>query len=149
MKTIFVTILLFFFAAAHAAENLELQAVTAADNARVAAMVSADAPGLRKTLSAELRYAHSNGVIDTKESLIGIITGGRTRYAAIDYQERQFSFPAQDLALMTGRARVQVTSPNGPVDAVMSFLGVWRKEGGEWRFLAWQSCKLPVANPPK
>ena len=31
------------------------------------------------------------------------------------------------------------------MDAVLSFLAVWREEKGQWRFLAWQSCKLPPA----
>jgi len=30
------------------------------------------------------------------------------------------------------------------MDSVLSFLAVWREENGKWRFLAWQSCKLPA-----
>jgi len=30
------------------------------------------------------------------------------------------------------------------MDSVLSYLAVWREENGQWRFLAWQSCKLPV-----
>jgi hypothetical protein len=25
----------------------------------------------------------------------------------------------------------------------LSYLAVWRQEGGQWRFLAWQSCRMP------
>ena len=45
---------------------------------------------------------------------------------------------------MTGRAHVKVANATGEVDMVLSFLGVWREENGHWRFLAWQSCKLPA-----
>jgi hypothetical protein len=31
------------------------------------------------------------------------------------------------------------------MDGVLSFLAFWREEKGRWRFLAWQSCKLPAA----
>ena len=44
---------------------------------------------------------------------------------------------------MTGRAHVKAESEGKAMDAVLSFLAVWREEKGQWRFLAWQSCKLP------
>jgi hypothetical protein len=44
---------------------------------------------------------------------------------------------------MSGRAHVKAVTANGEMDGVLSFLAVWREENGHWRFLAWQSCKLP------
>jgi hypothetical protein len=44
---------------------------------------------------------------------------------------------------MTGRARTRVTIATGEVDAELGFLAVWREEKDGWRFLAWQSCRLP------
>jgi hypothetical protein len=41
------------------------------------------------------------------------------------------------------------TSPSGESDSIYSFLAVWREEKGQWRFLAWQSCKLPPPAPAK
>jgi len=31
----------------------------------------------------------------------------------------------------------------------ISYLAVWRLEKGQWKFLAWQSCKIPPATPAK
>jgi len=67
----------------------------------------------------------------------------------MDYAERNFTFPAPGVALMTGRAHVQVAKVDGKVDMVLSFLAAWREEKGQWRFLAWQSCKLPDAPAAK
>lgn len=130
-----------FFALSLRAE--ETAALITADDTRVSAMTTADKEKLETLLSEELHYAHSNGLVETKAEFIAAVTSGKLNYQGIDYQERKFTFPAPGVAMMTGRARVQAVSAKGPMDAVMAYLAVWRKEGGEWKFLAWQSCKLP------
>ena len=129
------------------AEDARTAALTAADDARVAATKSADREKLTAIFSDDLRYAHSSGTVDTKQSYIESLTSGRTKYVALDYEERAFTFPAPGIALMTGRAHVEVANSTGAVDMVLSFLSVWREENGHWRFLAWQSCKLPPPTP--
>jgi len=75
-----------------------------------------------------------------------VLRSGKTRYLGYEHLERRFTFPAPGLALMTGRtrARVQAETRDTAVDAVLCYLAVWREEGGRWRFLAWQSCRVPV-----
>jgi len=126
------------------ADESPVAALQAADDARVAATKAADAAQLEAIISEELHYAHSNGVVDTKDSFIELVTSGKTKYVAVDYEERKFTFPAPQIALMTGRARIVVQTANGGMDSVLNFLAVWRQEAdGKWRFLAWQSCRLP------
>ena len=146
MKTLLTCIALALTFQAFAEENLQLAAVKSADKARVAAMQSPDREKLNAIFSDELRYAHSNGVVDTKASFIDILTTGKTKYVSYDYEEQNFTFPAPGIALMSGRAHVKAVTPTGEMDSVLSFLAVWREEGGQWRFLAWQSCKLPPVN---
>lgn len=147
MKSLLFSTLILLCAVVHAADDAQLSAVKAADDARVAAMKAADAAKLGSLLADDLRYAHSNGIIDTKASLTDILTSGRTKYLGIDYEERNFTFPAPGIALMSGRARIQATTATGTMDSVLGFLAVWREEKGQWRFLAWQSCKIPTATP--
>ena len=84
----------------------------------------------------------------------GEITRARFRKARLaarielEYLEREFSFPAPGIALMTGRVRIRVATAEGEMENSLSFLAVWRKEKDQWRFLAWQSCKLPTASKP-
>ncbi|MGN6547868.1 MAG: nuclear transport factor 2 family protein [Aureliella sp.] len=130
------------------ASDLKVAGVAMADEERLAAMRSADRAKLDAILSDELRYAHSNGVVDTKASLTDTLLSGKTKYLSFDYQERKFTTPAPGIALMSGRVRVQVESAGGKMDAVLSYLAVWRQENGKWRFLAWQSCKVPPSNNP-
>ncbi len=130
------------------AEEAPLAAVQAADDVRVAAMKVPDRDKLSAIFSDELRYAHSSGVVDTKASFIDSLLKGATKYEAIDYVERQFSFPAPGIALMTGSAKMKIGLETGRIEPTLAFLAVWRLEGGQWRFLAWQSCKLPPPAAP-
>ncbi len=129
----------------HAAEHPELVRVTAADDARVAAMLAPAREKLDAVLSPELRYAHSNGQVDTKAALIASLTDGSAKYSKYAYQERTFTFPAPGIALMAGRFDVKAVVKGNAAESTISFLAVWRLEQGEWKFLAWQSCKVPPA----
>ena len=142
-----IAILLLFLAATpHTTTAAEPKAaLEAADTARVAAMRAGDRAALSHAFSDDLRYAHSNGIVDSKASFIDVLATSKTKYLGYDYEERNFSFPAPGIALMTGRARIKVESNSGQMDNVISFLAIWREEQGQWRFLAWQSCRLPPA----
>lgn len=145
MKTLLTAFTLLFALHAFTEENPKLAAVQAADKARVSAMQSGDKTKLDAIFSDDLRYAHSSGVVDTKTSFIDILATGKTKYVGYDYEEQNFTFPAPGIALMTGRAHVKAVTATGEMDSILSFLAVWREENGQWRFLAWQSCKMPPA----
>lgn len=132
---------------ARASDADAIAAVRAADDERVAATVAADAARLDAIYSDQLHYAHSNGVIDTKASFVESLTSGRSDYLAIDYVQRDFTPAGPGIVLMKGRAVVRLGSAEGTRLIDLNFLSVWREEGGKWRFLAWQSCRNPAANP--
>ena len=132
-----------------AADEPRLAALQKADDQRVAATLAADRARLDAVLSDDLHYAHSSGTVDTKASLIEALTTGRLKYLALDYQERNFTFPAPGIALMSGRLQMKVTSAANTNDLDLSFLAVWREEKGQWKFLAWQSARLPTPAPTK
>ncbi len=145
--TLLTALLLAPLASLHAADDVRL-AVQSADDARIAAMSSPTRDQLAAIFSDDLRYAHSTGAVDTKTSFIDTLTSGKTKYLRFDYLEREFSFPAPDIALMTGRVGIRAATAEGEVENALSFLAVWRMEKGQWRFLAWQSCKLLPASKP-
>jgi hypothetical protein len=131
-----------------AADDSPAATLGAADDERVSAIVAADPARLTAIFSDELRYAHSTGAVDDKASYMDSLVSGRTKYVVYDYEERKFTFPVPGIALMAGRVHIQSTNAAGAVsDAVLSVLAVWREEQGKWRFLAWQSCRLPLPTP--
>ena len=119
----------------------------AADDARVAAMISADPAKLSAAFSDELLYVHSSGKPDTKASFTESLTSGKSKYNKITYEQRDFREVAPGLVLMNGRCKVLLGKAAPFTELHLSFLAAYRLEKGAWRFLAWQSCKMPEATP--
>jgi hypothetical protein len=130
-------------------EDPKSTALAAVDDARVAAMLTPSKAALDSVLSDDLRYAHSNGKVDTKASLTASLLGGEAKYVSYKYSDRTFTFPAPDVALMAGRLEVQAVVDGVAMTTGISYLAVWRREKDQWKFLAWQSCKLPPATTAK
>jgi hypothetical protein len=120
----------------------------AADDARVAAMVSADPARIAAAFSNDLLYVHSNGKPDTKASFTDSLVSGRSKYHSVTYEQRDFREVAPGLVLMNGRCRVLLGKTAPYNELHLSFLAAYRLEQGQWRFLAWQSCKLPEPAAP-
>ncbi len=147
MRTLLLALLVALTASA--AENPELVRISAADDARVAALKAADVKKLSAYLSDDLHYAHSNALVDTKASFLELIGSGKAKYQRLDYVKRDFTFPAPGMALMTGFFDVKAVINETTADTRICFLGVWRQEKGDWKLLAWQTCKVPPATPSK
>lgn len=122
-------------------------ALTAADDERVAATKAADAARLNAIFSEDLHYAHSSGKVDSKASLVASLTSKSSVYESIEYKERKFTLIGAGIATMTGRVIVKVGAPGKANELDLSILAIWREEQGKWRFLAWQSCKMPAPTP--
>jgi hypothetical protein len=131
------------------AANDPAAAWRAADDARIAAMISADAKKLDAAFSDELLYVHSNGKPDTKATFIPAIAEGRSVYRKVTYEQRDFREVAPGLVHMTARCRVQLGKTAPYNELYLSVLAAYRLEKGAWRFLAWQSAKLPEPTPAK
>lgn len=127
------------------AEARIIAAVRAADDERVAAVLSADPARLDAVLSDQLRYTHSTGKVETKQSYTDALVTHATVYETYEYLQRDFHPVTPDIVLMTGRMKIKARSSAGDFASEVSLLAVWRLEGGQWRFLAWQSAKLAPA----
>ncbi len=127
-----------------AAAPADFEAVRRADQARISATIAADKAALEAVISPQLSYAHSSGKHDTRDSYIASIVGGHTKYFSIAYESLDFSEAADGIVLMTGRCLIKSSNDGKDVNNYLSFLAVWRREAGVWRFLAWQSNHLPL-----
>lgn len=130
-------------AVARGDDDPRVAAILAADDARIAAMTAADPAALEPLLSPDLRYSHSNGAVDTKDSFLELIRGKTSRYVAYRPVERGIRFASPEIALEHGRAEVVLEKNGTRSDATFLFLAVWRLEDGSWRFLEWQSARPP------
>jgi hypothetical protein len=122
-------------------KNAVIAAVTAADDERTAAMKAGDAPRLDAIFSDELRYAHSNGAVDSKSTFITALSSGKSVYEHFEYKDRTILPAGPGIALMSGRVLVRMRNGEQKLGLDLNYLSVWREENGKWRFLAWQSCR--------
>jgi ketosteroid isomerase-like protein len=112
------------------------------DKKRMAAMAQKDIATLNALLADDLVYTHSSARVDTKQSLIGAMESGATVYTAVEPSR----VVAQDLGtavVLTGAARISVTSNGNPINFGVRFTDVYVNKGGEWQMVAWQSTRLP------
>ncbi len=129
--------------ARQAAAPPDSAAVLAAEEARLQAMIAADAQGMGRWFAEDLVYVHSNGTVENRAQLIGAIQGGGLRYLAVTPSERRVVVMAPDAAFVQGRARFQVEAGGQRLDFEARYLAVYGLEAGAWRLRAWQSIRLP------
>ena len=117
--------------------------VLAAEDARFAAMVGADAGGMRRWFADDLQYVHSNGQVESRDRLIESITSGRTRYVAVTPVERQVVPLGPAAAMVRGRGRFQVMAAGNALDLQIRYLAVYGIQDGVWQLRSWQSLRTP------
>ena|ERR1019366_312197 len=111
------------------------------DRKRMTAMAEKDIATLNTVLSDDLVYCHSSARLDTKQSLIGSMQSGTTVYNGVEPSEVK----AQDLGdavVLTGIARIRVTSNGKPNAFAVRFTDVYANKGGQWQMVTWQSTRL-------
>jgi ketosteroid isomerase-like protein len=118
------------------------QTIIDLDRKRMDAMCQRDMATLKTLLADDLVYTHSSAKVDTKQSLLGAMEAGTTVYTSIepsDVQAQAFG----DAVVLTGVARIDVTSSGRPLSFGVRFTDVYANRGGEWQMVAWQSTRLP------
>lgn len=118
------------------------QKIIELDRQRMEAMAKKDIATLNAVISDNLVYTHSSARLDTKQSLIGAMESGTTVYTSVVPSD----VVAQDLGtavVLTGAARIGVTSNGNPRSFGVRFTDVYVNNGGQWQMVAWQSTRLP------
>lgn len=113
------------------------------EDRRYAAMIAADAAALDELLADDLRYTHSNTVVDTKASLMDLLTSGKLSYrAARPVIDDIFRYG--DAAVVTGSMELDVSVGGADRTVRGRFTNVWVNKDGRWQFAAWQSTPSPT-----
>jgi len=116
--------------------------VRAADASRVLATIAGNVARLGPLLSNGLLYTHADGRVQTKAEFLAAVKTAQIKYEAYNYADVKVTRVTDDVAYMSGRARLRATAGALHVEFTLSFLSVWRREDGAWRLLAYQSAKL-------
>ena len=119
------------------------QEILGLEDKRFGAMIAGDFAALDKLVHAELLYTHSSGVTDTKPSWIDSMKSGKVKYKSVKCSERKARFFG-DVALLTGKAAIEVDIGGQPKSLKLFFLNAWTRTPQGWKFVAWQSCPQPA-----
>ena len=119
------------------------QEILALEEKRCAAMAANDVATLEKLFHEALIYTHSSAVVDTRASYLEALKSGHTRYHSVQRSDEKVRV-CGDSALVTGRAIIDVTVKGEKKHLDTRFLDVWTKTPQGWKFIAWQSTKLPA-----
>lgn len=117
--------------------------VFAAEDARFAAMIAANPEEIRRRLSDNLLYTHSNASVENREQLIETIVSGRMKYHEVIPEERTLWYAGDFTAIVRGRGRFKVQAGETPLDLRLRYLAIYALEDDEWKLRDWQSLREP------
>jgi ketosteroid isomerase-like protein len=115
--------------------------VIAAEKAWAEAVTSRDFDALDKLLSPELIYAHSTGVVETKDEYLAKLKSGDQRYDVIDHEKTIVKVhgdaaAAHSIVVMKGATRGE------PFNNRLIMMHLWVRHGGSWQLAAHQTTRL-------
>jgi len=119
------------------------KAVEAAERGWAKGVTTNDFALLEKVLGADLTYTHSTGAVDTRDSYIGNLKSGKSKYVKVDHDMLKVQVLGKDTAITICKAQVVTMADGKPNPAHLSFLHVFQKRGGQWVMVAHQSARLP------
>jgi ketosteroid isomerase-like protein len=118
-------------------------AIKQAEKEWATAVVKKDYAGLDRVLADDLQYTHSDGRLDTKQSLIDSLKSGKQSYNAAEHQSIDVRMLGKDVGLV--RAMLRMTAASGtatPTPANFSVLRVYQLRKGKWQMVGHQSARL-------
>lgn len=118
--------------------------LSALEQQRCHAMLAGDLQALRALLAPELRYVHSTGFFDTRDSLLAKLGTGQIAYQQLRL-EPVLCTQGADLGSVAGQMHATLLRGGAPRQITASYLAVWRLRDGMWQLAAYQGTALPPA----
>ena len=113
----------------------------AAERLRIA-MVDPTAAALGALVADDLSYGHSGGKVDTKASFIGDLLDGKSDFVTITITEQTIKVVDANTAIVRHTLAADTNDSGKPGKVALKILGVWQKQGGNWKLLARQAVRV-------
>ena len=110
---------------------------------RWTAQIGEDSAAMAELFADELRYTHSNGLVDTKESYMTAIQNKVFDYRNAERSDTEVQVFG-NVALVTGAATIDVVAGGRELKLNARYTVTWLERDGRWQFLSWQSTPLPA-----
>ena len=114
----------------------------AAERLRVA-MVDPTPAALRALVADDLSYGHSGGKVDTQASFIADLLDRKSDFVTIAITDQTIKVVDGNTAIVRHTLTADTNDSGKPGKVALKSLGVWQKQGGEWKLLARQAVRLP------
>ena len=113
----------------------------AAEKLRVA-MIDPTPAALGALVADDLSYGHSGGKVDTKASFIADLMSGASDFVTIAITDQSIKL-VDNVAIVRHTLTADTNDSGKPGKVSIKILGVWQKQGGDWKLLARQAVRPP------
>ncbi|GKT21219.1 nuclear transport factor 2 family protein [Acidovorax sp. SUPP3334] len=117
----------------------EQAVATAAERLRIA-MIDPTPAALGQLVADDLSYGHSGGRVDTKASFIGDLMAGKSDFVTIVISDQTIKVVG-DAAIVRHTLTADTNDSGKPGKVQIKILGVWQKQGADWKLLARQAVR--------
>lgn len=105
------------------------------------ALQDPDEKKLNELISPQLTYGHSNGVLDTKESLISKYVSGKANFDDLEFSEISIIENPTTAVIRHALKAKSLDEGKEPSVVFLQVMLVWTKEKGHWKLMARQAVK--------
>ena len=113
----------------------------AAERLRVA-MIDPTPAALNALVADDLSYGHSGGKVDTKASFISDLMDRKSDFVTIAITDQTIKL-VDNVAIVRHALTADTNDSGKPGKVSIKILGVWQKQGGDWKLLARQAVRPP------
>jgi hypothetical protein len=113
----------------------------AAEKLRVA-MIDPTPAALNALVADDLSYGHSGGKVDTKTSFVSDLMDGKSDFVTITITEQTIKV-IDNVAIVRHTLTADTNDSGKPGKVSIKILGVWQKQGNDWKLLARQAVRPP------
>ena len=121
--------------------SAEPAVAAAAERLRIA-MIDPTPAALGALVSDDLSYGHSGGKVDTKASFISDLMDRKSDFVTIAITDQTIKL-VDNVAIVRHTLTADTNDSGKPGKVSIKILGVWQKQGGDWKLLARQAVRPP------
>jgi len=118
-------------------------AVAAAAERLHVAMIDPTPAALNALVADDLSYGHSGGKVDTKASFIGDLMDKKSDFVTIAISDQTIQV-VDNVAIVRHTLTADTNDSGKPGKVSIKILGVWQKQGADWKLLARQAVRPPA-----
>ena len=107
-------------------------------------LITPDKKVLEELTADELTYGHSIGLIEDKAAFIDAMVKGRVVFTSITVSDQTIKIVG-DVAIVRQHFIADLNNNNMPSKVDIIVLLIWQNQKGQWKLLARQAAKIPVA----